>query len=210
MTRVYLFCREGTPLPVSAASLLPSWRRERLERLRRPESRQESLSAGLLYAFALRAWGADPGREVTFLPAGKPILAGRQDAFFSLSHSGDYAMCAVSGRPVGADVQQERPVKLSLARRFHPREQEWLSRLPEQERQAAFFRLWTRKEAWIKAESGERALSLAEADVIHTLPGRYFRDYELPGGFHAAVCCGENDIAEPVTVGRQELLTGLS
>ena len=208
MTRVYLFCGEGRPLPEELASLLPDWRRQRYDRLRRKESREESLRAGLLYAYALRQWGVSPASEVTVLPAGKPVLAQRRDVFFSLSHSGDWAMCAVSNEPVGADIQCRRTVKDNMTRWFHPRECSHLKALSGEAWEAEFFRLWTRKEAWVKAVSGEKTLSLAAEDVLHPAPGLFFRDYALPGGYQAAVCALEEDIHEPVTVER-ELLTGL-
>lgn len=208
MISVYVFDRGDTPLPAEAALLLPAWRRERYARLRYGPARQESLGAGLLYAHALRAHGLSPEEPVRVLPAGKPVLAAREGLFFSLSHSDRYMLCAVSDAPVGADVQRMRPVKLSLARRFHPAERDWLSRLPEEEREGAFYRLWTRKEAWVKAVSGDRLLSLDEADVIHRLPGLLFRDYVLEGGYRAAVCAAQ---APPALtpVGLDELTEGL-
>lgn len=209
MTTVYVFDRGDELLPAEAALLLPAWRRERWSALRYEPARQESLSAGLLYAFAMRALGLPTTEPVSVLPAGKPVLAEREDVFFSLSHSERYAMCAIGGASVGADVQQVREVKLSMARRFHPAERDWLSRQPEGERQDAFFRLWTRKEAWVKAVSGDRTLSLSEADVMHRIPGLFFRDYTLPGSFRAAVCAQQTPPADLIRVTRDQLLDQL-
>lgn len=210
MTRVYLFCGEGRALPEEAVSLLPEWRRQRHDRLRREESRRESLHAGLLYAYALRQWGVDPEQPVIFLPAGKPVLAERQDVFFSLSHSGEWAMCALSSQPVGADIQRRRAVKNTMARRFHPQEQAWLETISTQAWEAEFFRLWTRKEAWVKVVSEGDMLSLSAVDVIHPAPGLQFQDYALPGGYHAAVCALDEDIGKPVIVEEKALLAGFS
>lgn len=209
MTRIYLFCGEGAPLPEAAAALLPPWRRQRLEALRAPGPRQESLRAGLLFSLAMEKQGLSPGEPVRILPAGKPVLAEREDVYFSLSHSGDWALCALGDKPVGADVQKRRKVSLSLARRLHPAEAEWLLQQPEDRREEAFFRLWTRKEAWVKCESGPRVLSLSETDVIHPPAGRFFRDWAPGEGYAAAVCAREAETAEPVTVTREELLARL-
>lgn len=197
MTELYVFDREGAALPETAAARLPAWRREIFERLKNGAARQESLCAGLLFAYAMERRGLSRDAAVERLPAGKPVLLGRDDVFFSLSHSGRYALCAVSGGAVGADVQELRPARMSLARRFHPAERAWLESLPEEERSGALFRLWTRKEAWVKAVSGGRILSLAEADVLHELPGLRFRDYTLPGGYAAAVCAAEGEELPP-------------
>lgn len=197
MTELYVLDREGVTLPDAAAARLPVWRREIFERLKNEKARQESLCAGLLYAYAVERRGIPRGAMVEFLPAGRPILAGRSDAWFSLSHSGRYVLCAVSGKSVGADVQELRDVRMSIARRFHPEERAWLDSLPEEERNAALFRLWTRKEAWVKAVSGDRMLSLSETDVIHSVPELVFRDYTLPGGYAAAVCAAEGEELPP-------------
>ena len=159
---------------------------------------------GLLWVQAMEWWGMEPLTPVVSLLAGKPVFSDGMKPWFSLSHSGRYVLCAVSSEPVGADVQKMRKVNLSIARRFHPREQAWFA---EQKEGGAeeLFRLWTRKEAWVKAESGERMLSLAQVDVIHELPGWCFWDYELPGGYRAAVCSRTAETPELTILTAEEL-----
>jgi 4'-phosphopantetheinyl transferase len=86
---------------------------------------------------------------------GKPHLADRS-LDFSLSHSGGFALLAVArGRTVGADIEQvgRRTDVLAVARRaLAPDERRALAALPTDEaRREAFFRCWTRKEAYLKA-----------------------------------------------------------
>jgi 4'-phosphopantetheinyl transferase len=97
-------------------------------------------------------------KSLRFVPGryGKPALADTPRMVgFSLSHSGGLAVCAVvEDAEVGVDIEVEREVAdfENLARRFfHPAETEKLLSLPVAARQAAFFRCWTRKEAYIKA-----------------------------------------------------------
>lgn len=203
MTEVYVFDRGEELLPEEAAVFLPPWRRERLERLKNAASRQESLAAGLLLGYAMDRWHISPWEPVSILPAGKPVFDGRVDLWFSLSHSGRYAVCALSHREVGADVQQMRPVNLTMARRLHREERDWLSRQPDPE--DGFFRIWTRKEAWVKSVSGDRMLSLSETDVIHRLPGLHFREWILPGEYRAAVCAREEEISELILLTRDDI-----
>ena len=205
MTEVYVFDRGEGELPPELLRHLPRWRREKGERLRRPEARQESLSAGIILGYAMEKRGIAPEEPVTWRPAGKPVFANRAE-WFSLSHSGRYAMCALGESAVGADVQEMRRVKLSIARRFHPREQAWLEQLSPEERPEAFFRLWARKEAWVKAVSDEKMRALSEVDVIHPLPEYQFRDYALPFGYRAAVCARGELPPAPILVTRERLL----
>jgi 4'-phosphopantetheinyl transferase len=88
---------------------------------------------------------------------------------FNVSHSGMKALLAFAhGREVGVDVEQIRNNfdHQVLARRFFsPAEQQALAALPSAERCAAFFRCWTRKEAYIKAHGSGLSLPLDEFDV---------------------------------------------
>ena len=46
-------------------------------------------------------WGWPSLPPVDRSPRGKPLFRGREDRWFSLSHSGGLALCALSGAPVG-------------------------------------------------------------------------------------------------------------
>jgi len=72
----------------------------------------------------------------------------------SLSHSGGWIAAAASpeGR-IGIDIEAEREVSVTLTRRcLAPSELDWLSAaIPGQPQRERFFRLWTAKEAYVKA-----------------------------------------------------------
>jgi 4'-phosphopantetheinyl transferase len=86
---------------------------------------------------------------------GKPFLANRPDVSFSLSHSDGLAIVAVArGRECGADVERIRPdvdFRKIASVAFSPYEQNTLESQPPHEMGRAFFRCWTRKEAYLKA-----------------------------------------------------------
>ncbi|WP_454918911.1 4'-phosphopantetheinyl transferase family protein [Xanthobacter sediminis] len=88
-------------------------------------------------------------------PAGKPFLRAVEGLDFNVSHSGGFALVALSRvGPVGVDIEQARTGVdiLGIARaHFAPQEHEALARLPAGRRGAAFYRLWTLKEAIAKA-----------------------------------------------------------
>ena len=89
-------------------------------------------------------------------PHGKPQLAGRATVQFNLSHSEDWALVGV-GRagPVGVDIEVLRSVDdaLALARKHYtPNERAACeSAVDVHARDRAFLRVWTRKEACLKA-----------------------------------------------------------
>lgn len=104
---------------------------------------------------------------------GKPQLVGAA-LEFNLAHSGGSMLVALSRHvPLGVDLEaprRTRPV-LELARRwFHPDEATALAALPEALQQSAFLRLWTCKEAVLKAHG--RGLGFGLDRVAFALDAR--------------------------------------
>jgi 4'-phosphopantetheinyl transferase len=97
---------------------------------------------------------------------------------FNLAHSEDLALIAITRiGPVGVDVECVRPMKDMdhlVARFFSARENELFQKVPSSEKPAAFFNLWTRKEALLKAtgEGITRSLSLVEVSFLAGEPAR--------------------------------------
>jgi 4'-phosphopantetheinyl transferase len=175
---------------------------------------------------AARAWlrtilagyiGTDPN-SLTFSysqkekPSLGPAFDG-SDISFNVSHSGGIALLAFTRRrEIGVDVEQiRRDSDLeAIARRFFStHEQSQLAALPADERTDAFFRCWTRKEAYIKATGDGLSLPLSQFDVslaagennalLATRPdaseaGRWLlREVPAGLGYIAAVCVRGHD-----------------
>lgn len=90
-------------------------------------------------------------------PYGKPALAGPSGApAFNLAHSGQWGLCAVTGgSTVGIDlerVDRQLDYEKLAAGFFSTAERTWLQTVAPHRRRRLFFRLWTRKEAWLKAK----------------------------------------------------------
>jgi 4'-phosphopantetheinyl transferase len=99
-------------------------------------------------------------------PNGKPSVDGLQ---FNVAHSGDVAVIAVShNSQLGVDIEAVRWLEdfdELVARFFCPRESQLFARLPNALKPTAFFNLWTRKEALLKATGEGIAYSLNRVDV---------------------------------------------
>ena len=113
--------------------------------------------------------------ELTGEARTKPRVAADPEVRFSLSHSGDFSLVAVaSGREVGVDVEELRPVdnpdNLVVTCFSESEREEWAS-IPEGLRQSVFLETWTRKEALLKAVGAGLSRPLSSFDVT-VLPGR--------------------------------------
>ena len=118
-------------------------------------------------------------------PRGKPFLAHDSGVRFNLSHSGPMALVAVARREVGVDVERRRTVahEARVARRIMTADE--LVRydaLPEAERTAFLLRVWTRKEALLKA-SGEGIRRSLQSLACEPAPSDRWQvvDLDVPG-----------------------------
>ena len=148
--------------------------RNRAARFVFPELRQRFTAGRGLLRTILSGYLDIPPAEIQFSynGYGKPDLCGLAAGIglnFNLSHSAGLAVLGVClGRRIGVDVEAIRDnVKCEeLAERFFSRrEVADLFSLPSAERREAFFRCWTRKEAYIKAVGRGLSLPLESFDV---------------------------------------------
>ncbi|RFU82514.1 4-phosphopantetheinyl transferase [Streptomyces triticagri] len=136
--------------------LLDAQERARARAASRPDLRRHFvLSHGATRLILGRRLGAEPG-SLRFVRGrwGKPEVAGAGAVRFSLAHSGELALVAVtgSGRSVGVDVEAWRSrggAGRLAARFFTPDEQERVTAAADAAR--VFTRLWARKEACVKS-----------------------------------------------------------
>lgn len=148
----------------------------RADRFHFPKDRAEYVAArGTLRRILGHALDQDPAAlHFTYSRHGKPALEAAGDLRFNVSHSGEYALIALSqGRDVGVDIERLRAdlASMEIAQRFFSAaEVAALEALPEAQRLAGFFACWTRKEAYIKARGEGLSHQLDCFDVTLT-PG---------------------------------------
>ena len=151
-----------------------------------------------------------PPQKIRFLagPHGKPAIVPEQCAGleFNVSHSRDTALIAIGRRRLGVDLEaidEKTPRDELAARFFSERECGDYFSLPAELRCAAFYRLWTCKEAYIKATGEGLSLPLGQFSVsafpdrrpgLFQVDGRpeeidrwSFVMLACPQGFHAAL-----------------------
>lgn len=117
-----------------------------------------TLAEGILRCLLAPLCRALP-HELTFArnPFGKPFLPRYPQLHFNQSHTqAAFAFAIAQGDEVGVDVEGNRgrvEHKRGVAKRFfHPDEADWLEQFCDEEAYVqAFIRIWTRKEAYLKA-----------------------------------------------------------
>ena len=164
-------------LSESQLALLQSWlseeERQRAERFHFPNHRSLFIARhGILRSILSSYIPLSPDLfEFSYNVYGKPELKNqdKHGLSFSLSHRNRSAIYAVAlSRKIGIDIEQIRSDFdcLNLAKHFFaPGEIEALSSLPTDKQEDAFFRCWTRKEAYVKATGHGLSLPLRNFEV---------------------------------------------
>ncbi len=194
-------------------SILPPNRQTRILKFRKLMDAQRSLLGEVMVRRIISEKLKIPAGEIAFElgPHGKPSLHGLNDLHFSISHSGEWIVSALSRSPVGIDIEKIGPPKLDVARRFFS-EHEYaaLRARPEKERDSFFYKLWTLKESYAKLlgtgistplssftiEINDGAACMAQNP--RSLPV-YFRQYVIEETYRMAVCAYESEYVRQVT-----------
>lgn len=197
--------------------LCPPWedypiskeRQKRLERYAHTLDKARSAGAELLLNYGLKHQFKEfvPPAEFGTGEHGKPFLKPNQTGIlqpegetlhYNLSHSADYAACAISDRPAGIDIEKKRDtIRPGVMRFFSEEERQIIEKSKQPDR--AFFDVWVLKESYMKAVGTGFAKSPSSFSV-RLEKGRYWiyeqgvrQAYECflfhpKEGYHLAVC----------------------
>lgn len=126
-------------------------RRAKADKLKKKPAKKLSIAAGELVRNAIAKEFNIPASDIRFRVDnnGKPYTD-NAPVHFSISHSKNIAVCAISDRPVGIDIEYIRDVNLNIAKRqFAPDELRYVFEKWDLSKRR-FFEVWTRKEAYVK------------------------------------------------------------
>lgn len=179
-------------------------RYKKVNSLKIKEEQKRSLAAGLLLESILRERGYDP-EKMEREESGRLFLREAQDFYFSIAHSGEYAVCAISDLPVGVDIQQKRDTKMKLARRFFQSvEADHIEQQPVEKQQDLFFRYWTGKESYLKL-TGKGLLGGLDSFMIDFESSKildpysqkeiHLKEYHCFQDYYVSVACYSADFA---------------
>ena len=187
---VHIWRFSTAALTPALAALLTNTEREQADSLRLEKVRLQYSASRACLRHVLSLYTGLPPSDLTFTTnaCGKPSLANTPGPAFNLTHSGGLGLIAVyAGTTVGVDIEHSRRKdKLAgiAARVFSPPELAAWQTLPPVAQPDAFYRLWTIKEAVLKAAGCGFSISPAEMDTgacIAPPPGMERLSVSLPG-----------------------------
>lgn len=151
---------------------VPSFRREKADRMKGKQVRAQSVGVWLLYERMKKEYGIEA------------------DTAYNLSHSGDYVLCSVSTErhvKVGCDIEEVKEPNLKIAGRFFcPAEYEQIAGEKDKVlQQEYFFRYWVLKESFAKATREGLALGMDTFEIVLGSPSVLVRQPEkYPESYH--------------------------
>jgi 4'-phosphopantetheinyl transferase len=167
---------------------LPNERQKKILNCKQKQKRLQSLAAGRLLQNVLSQYGIS-SEEIYHDENGKPMVPG---IYFNLAHSGEVVVCAVSEKPVGCDIERIKEAPKRVVSSFcSTLEKAYLKQFEGEEYNRAFFRIWTKKESYLKMIGIGIRVPLNNVEVQDC----YIQEY-LMDGYQITVCAEENDFAE--------------
>lgn len=139
---------------------IPEYYKNKYENSRLIENKKLELLAGLLLYEAVKSIDIDFNDwKIEKDELGKPYFPNKRDLFFNVSHSKEEVLVCVSDKNIGCDIElidedYEKALKRAygISKRFFSEdENSYLMSLEEEIRVKEFYRIWTMKEAYLKA-----------------------------------------------------------
>ncbi len=191
---------------------LSQYRRKKLEKQKLLSARRLGVGAELLLIKALEKNAPEISLPLHIICGrdGKPKLS-CEGLHFNLSHSGVFAACAVSGNPVGLDIQSVREYNEKLGEKyFSPQERAFIVESVDVDH--AFTQIWSMKESCVKLLGTGLKMPLASfsLDVNNgstEINGRKLFLYHcILQGCHLSVCSEDEIDIESINIDMIKLL----
>ena len=164
---------ENRSFALQATTLLTADERLRAQRYHRAQDHDRFLLGRAALRLMLGAYLGQSPAGLHFKPGPnkKPWLREAPDLHYNVTHAGNWILLAVAPAEVGIDVERLDPAftfQEVLDHSCSPAERSFINRSPVPYR--AFYQLWTRKEALVKATA--QGID-AEFSQVPALDGRY-------------------------------------
>jgi len=142
---------------------------------KRPDLARTAVASRYFLRTLLARYLDRPAHTIEFLygDKGKPTIDPSFELEFNVTHKDQKAVIVLSRKPVGVDLENNRPRDfVGLAKRyFAPQERDRFMKTSTDEQPDQFYRIWTQKEAFIKAHGKSVFSDLSRFTVDPQEPG---------------------------------------
>lgn len=124
---------------------------------------------------------------------GKPYFAGLfvdHNLQFNISHSGDIVICAIGKTDIGIDIEEVGKEQKGIADNFYTESERTFCK----ENEKGFYKIWTRKESYLKAlgkgiaELRNVPSMVVESELVNEVRGYEFQELDIKKRYEAVLC----------------------
>lgn len=191
---------------------IPTEKLERINRFHQYQDAQRALVGDILARYLLCKRLGVRNNELIFgvNEYNKPFLINNTNIHYNISHSGRWITCSIDNSPVGIDIEQVKPIDMSIAERFFSKEEvKSLISKCMAERESYFYDLWTLKESYIKAVGKGLSIPLDSFTIridkdnitLHSAnesENYYFKQYIIDRDYKMSVCSRKNEFPDKI------------
>lgn len=172
---------------------------KRIQRLRNPRDRLRTALGEIMVRAVIAHKTGIKYLQLDILTdkLGKPYVENNA-LYFNISHSGRWAVAAISPHSVGVDIQEHRSVDIpALCKYLAPPEKEYILN-QQKDTGSRFYRIWVLKESYLKYRGKGFYQSLKsfcldfdkknQPLLVDTVQSVFFKEYSLAPGYSLAVC----------------------
>ena len=159
----------GDDIYAQLLTLVSDEKRKKAGRFRFEKDAQRTVLGDVMARCAICRHTGVRNSEIAFSENryGKPMLQQPDGIHFNIAHSGNWIVCALDRFAVGVDVEVIKPIGQDIAKRFFStREHEYIMGQAEPARTAEFFKIWTLKESFIKADGRGMSIPLDSFSIL--------------------------------------------
>ncbi|MCF0228657.1 MAG: 4'-phosphopantetheinyl transferase superfamily protein [Parasporobacterium sp.] len=153
MIRSYLINRNELEKINYSEDILSTGRKEKIAKIKREDDKQLSACAELLLIYGLRKQLQEVSLPLSIEEDDRNKLILKDiPLYFNISHASEYAVCSISDRPIGVDIEYFRVRELIHPEKIlHPEEVKLMGFVTNQnEKKKFFYECWVQKESYLK------------------------------------------------------------
>lgn len=172
MKKIYVFALNINDICEDSLNLLHKKQQERIKNIKNENARKQALAAELLVLYTVKKFKP---KNISIPPLrivgefGKPYFAENADFKFNISHSGQWAVIAVSDCEIGIDIEKIGKLRTSVAKRvLHEKEKQEFFSLDINSQKIRFYDYWVLKESIVKATG--RGMNDSFSDIYISFP----------------------------------------
>ena len=191
--------------------------KEKIERIKKFYNYEDALRclvADILVRYVINTIYKIENRKIVFYQNkyGKPFIKNFANIHFNVSHSGSWVVCAVDNTHIGIDIEQIKPIDVTIAEYFCQKcEIDDLMNKTKVAKLLYFYEIWALKESYTKMKGEGLNIKLDSFSIKHSKSDLilnceedskicYFKQYNIDNNYKMSLCSNKQEFPNQVII----------